>query len=193
MTTARIDHWASKHVDDRNRPWDILLLGGKVMPGIPTVDVELPGGLDVRKPRKGRGAQIVDEGAPPVIIHVKLQINDRAELAEFKALLPMLRPRSKSAQREPVSIDHPNPNFFDVVNVVVSDIRAGMPNAKDGWIVELKLIEWTPTVKTAPALTKKPVDDSEAWAPFGGHPASEDAPSKTAAPMTNLFSGAGSH
>lgn len=179
-------HWYRTTADSS---WDILLLGGVVMPGIPTVEVNLEGGLDVQKPRKGRGARIVDEGNPPSTISVTLQITTPDELDSLQNAMPVLRPRSKTAQRAPVEIVYPSVNFVGIENVVVSDVKLAPPNAKDGWLIEIKLIEWVPAPKPVKPLSKVPSGTATgAAAGAGGDAAGIEPPSKTAAPMTNLFS-----
>jgi hypothetical protein len=180
-----VNHW---NAPDGDRSWDVLILGGKVVPGIANVVMDLQAGLDVGKPKGGKGATIKDEGDPPAVVDVTVQLATQEELDAFKALVPMLRPKSKSAARDPIPIEHPNPNFWGIRNVVVGDIKAPMPTAKEGWTISIKLIEWVPVPKAVKKSSKKSEEkEAAAWAPFVDKDVREKAPSQTNAAKTNLF------
>lgn len=137
----------------RTEDWDALYLGGKRMPGIARVNVSLPSGLDVQKPKGGKKATIKDEGAPPAELDIELELTPE-QVTEFEAHIPLLRPRSKAGARDPLEIGHPNARLWGINVVTIGEIGAPHPKTGHTYSVSFRAHEWAP----APTKTKKPAE-----------------------------------
>ena len=91
----------------RKGPWDYIVIGGEVCPGVAQVSVKSASGLDVQKPKGGKRASIVDNGDPLLTITIKIELMPD-ELQEFRDfILPILRPPGKRRGRAPLEFSHP--------------------------------------------------------------------------------------
>lgn len=182
-----INHWndAETGGDDS---WNLVRLGPKYL-FIAKVNVKLPSGLDVQKPKGAKGATIKDEGDPPAEITIELQLNSRPSLQAFEAAKPMLRQKAKNGAREPLEIEHPNPNYWGITAIVIKDIDSPQPDAVTGWKVTIQALEWKPAPNAVKPAAKKPKaigDDAAAWAPYVDKTAVTDSPAKTGAAAKNF-------
>lgn len=161
---ATIPHWNSFLSDGS---WDTCALGGFWLPGVASVDVKFPSGIDFQKPRGKRGAKFKDIGDEPAKIKITLQISQYAELRAMPEIIRVLRPRGASLH-DPLEIVHPNPNAWGVAVVVIEDIESPQPSAVEGWTLTINALEWLPQPADLVAQTNKPKSkaDADAWAPF---------------------------
>lgn len=135
---------------NQSEDWDVLRLGGQVMPGVARVDVELGSGLDVKKPKGGRGARIKDQGAPPTELRITIELQHE-EMDRFIAIRKLLRPRNVDGARDPMEIQHPQAALWGIHVVTIGAITAPMPGRGGTYVVTFTAIEWAP----APKKTKK--------------------------------------
>jgi len=183
---ATVRHW-------QYGDWDVVILAGEWLPGVASVDISLPAGLDVQKPKGGHGATIRDEGHPPIALKIRLQFDTADELAEFVRLLPLLRPRAKGGARDPMEIVHQGANAVGVTAVVIGDIDIPAPTAVGGLVVEISAVEWFPAPKPAKqgsAKTKQHASasrDEAEWSKYRGDEARKDTPGKHVAPAVDIF------
>ena len=156
--------------------WDYVKLAGDVCPGVATVEIQAPDGLDRKKAKGKKKATITDNGDNPLEIDIELILLP-GDLDYFREVtLPMLRPRSKTGAREPVSIEHPMAELCGVRNIIVGTIKIHHPSGGK-MKVTIKAYEWVPSVagvlssgkvKTAPR-------DRQIYAPISGiQPTYED-------------------
>lgn len=180
---ASVGHWNRPDSDDS---WDVCILGGKFLPGVARVRVNLQSDLDTKKPKGAKQASIADKGDKPSKIEIELVLEDDEDLDMLDAQLVNLRPRSKGAGREPLEIVHPNPNFWGITAVTVDDVDAPHPDPVDGWVIKISCLEWAPEpIKIDPSKAKKkPKGDTDvgSWGPFlddgvagSGNPAANDS------------------
>lgn len=179
---ASVGHWNRPDSDDS---WDVCILGGKFLPGVASVDVQIISDLDTKKPKGAKQASIADKGDKPSKVKIRLQLEDDEDLDMLEAQLVNLRPRSKGAGREPLDIVHPNPNFWGITAVTVDDVSSPQPDAVDGWIIEVSCLEWAPEpVKVDASKNKKPKGETDvgSWGPFlddgvagSGNPVANDS------------------
>lgn len=134
----------------RVEDWDVLRLGGQVMPGVAQVTVDLGSGLDVKKPKGARRATIRDEGAPPATLRVEIELL-HGEMAAFESVKKLLRPRSVDGAREPLEISHPQAQLWGINVVTVGEVSAPMPSRGGTYLVSFTCVEWAP----APTRVKK--------------------------------------
>lgn len=176
-------------VPELGAAWDTLRLAGRVVQcKNPDVHVTLPSGVDPQKPKGGKKSKNKDQGDPPAKVKIKLQLADDAQRNAFLALVPFLRPHSKTGARNPIEIIHPNTAFWGIRYVTIGDIDSPMPSAVTGWTVEIEAFEWsTKPIAVKQPNDKKPKGASDGWAPFVDDKVRQEAPAHTDAPMTNLF------
>jgi len=143
--------------------WETLYVGGVTVPGVTLVDVKLPDGLDVQKPKGGKKATISDEGAPPVVLSCETTLNTIEEVTDFvNQVKPLFRPPSKGASRDPLEIAHPQAQLWDVHAVTAGEIDAPSPRAGGSYVVRYTLIQWAPAPEKTKESKKKPRDNKNA-------------------------------
>jgi hypothetical protein len=177
-------HWNGP---DGDSSWDTLVLGGEVIPGIATVDVDMGSGLDIQKPTGKNGAKVRDKGDPVARVNITIQIESQEELDELHSKVPVIRQKGLKGTHQPLKIDHPNTAFWGIDTLQVGRIHAPPPNAKDGWTIEIYAQQWVAEAKPVAKQKEKPEDDASAWAPFVDDTMRKDAPHQSATPLTNMF------
>lgn len=166
----------------REPDWDQLYLGGMRVPGVARVQVKLPSGLDIQKPKGGKRATIRDDGDPPAQLDIEIELQPH-EMAEFEGLIPFFRARSKNG-RAPLEIAHPNAALWGIGVITIGEIDSPMPRSGGTKLISMKAHEWAPApvaVKKAPDKPK--VDEMASWVPYtddgvagsGFHPSEDPA------------------
>ncbi len=129
--------------------WSVVWLGGELLPGLAEVTTAPSRDIDVQKSSGSDGARLKDTGYQPAEVTIALRMSSQEQLQAWEALLPSLHPRRPGGLRQPLAIQHPNPNSFGVVNVYPKKISA--PPPVDGvWTVTIECLEWFPGPKKAP-------------------------------------------
>lgn len=147
----------------RTEDWDALYLGGKRIPGVARVNISLPSGLDIQKPKGGKKATIRDEGAPPAQLDIEVELLPE-ELQEFESHIPLLRPRSKNGARDPLEIGHPNARLWGINVITVGEVSAAHPTTGGTYTVHIQAHEWAPAPTPVKKPQNKPRDgDPENW------------------------------
>lgn len=152
--------------------WDTpgaLWLGGYIVEAIPDVQVKVRSDIDVKKPKGKRGAKHRDRGDHPRDITIRLRIN-RQQRQAAADLRDIITPASSGDSRGPLSISHPNTDFWKVTAITIKEVDCPMPSAMDDWVWTVQAIEWvaeTDEVGNSAAGDKqRPKDDTSAWLPF---------------------------
>ncbi len=182
--------------ESQNNDWDVVILAGQELPGYAKVDVVLPTGLDVQKARGAKGATIRDTGDNPAKVKIRTALEDREELDALQAMVPLLRPRGKTSARDPLTIVHPNANFWGITAICIEEVSSPHPTALGGWEIVIDAIEWLPPAKVK-SQAKSPTDTAQAQymnlSPRDGilveglgPSEAERSPSKTDAALKNL-------
>lgn len=153
--------------DWRDGAWDELKLGGRIFPGIPSVEVNIQSNLDIKKPSGKRGGKSRDRGDEPCGIDITLRISP-AERFEFALCVPLLKPRAKGDARDPLTIEHPNTAFWGITALQVRKVHSPMPSSKDDWIVKIDCIEFVADSDTGAGVRKtsdkaRDNEDERAW------------------------------
>lgn len=133
--------------------WDILELAGIRMPGVAHVVVDMPSGLDCKKPKGGKKGRISDGGAQPARVDVELELQ-ADEMAELESVIPKLRPRSLGAPQEALSISHPNCRLWGVNLVKVGKIGSPMPKSGGTFTLKFQCVEHVARPKAVKAPKK---------------------------------------
>lgn len=136
----------------RTGEWDVLTLGGKAMPGVARVEVDIGSGLDVQKSRGSRRACVKDTGTPPAEVSIELVLLPE-NMAAFEAVLPTINPRSATASKVGLSIGHPNAKLWGISMVKIGRISSPMPSNGGMFVVKIRAIEHI----EAPKAIKKAV------------------------------------
>lgn len=143
-------------------PWDYVVLGGQVVPGVARVTVDSGSGLDVQKPKGGKKATIVDNGDPPAKVTIELELlpGDVEEFRDF--IIPILRPRGKNSGRAPLEIQHPNCEMWGIGIIAVDTIKSPPPKSGGTMTLTINAYEWAPGPEPVKRVEKvKSGDDSE--------------------------------
>lgn len=140
--------------------WDILLLGDVAMPGTARVEVDMPSGVDVKKPKGGRRATVRDTGSPPAKLDIELTLMP-ADMPLFERYLPILRPRASNGVMDPIAIAHPNARMWGINVVLVDSVSSPMPTTGGYLRIKIKAIEWVPVPKAVKKPKVQPKSESD--------------------------------
>jgi hypothetical protein len=140
--------------------WEVLFLGGRRMPGVARVEIQLPSGLEVHKPRGGKKARIKDIGVPPAEIEVELELLPE-EMPGLERVIDLLRPRAANGARKPLEIGHPNARLWGIHIIKIRNV--GSPQPGPGGSYKLKFAAYEHV--DAPKKVKKPADKPESGEP----------------------------
>ncbi len=186
-------------------PWDMVILGGKPLPGLCTIKCEPQLQIDQQKGPKHDGARLTLHGVLPSPIEIGVTIWTQEQWATFVTLVPLwwrkpekdaaslkaLASANKVSAREAQlmqaasSIFHPSLIPYGITQVIVRGPSipedGPVPQSK---IIRIKCIEYQPpTQKTAPSKVKpaKVAADERVVTP--------EPPSKTHVSPNGLASG----
>lgn len=134
----------------RSGEWDVLTLGGKVMPGVARVEVDIGNCLDIQKSRGSKKARVKDTGAPSAQVSIELVLLP-ANMADFEAVLPVISPRSPTASKVGLSIAHPNAKLWGINMVKIGNISSPMPTNGGMLVIKIRAVEHV----DAPKAVKK--------------------------------------
>ncbi len=135
--------------------WDLLWLGGDLMPGLATVDAEVARKIDIQPVKGSDGATIADEGYIPSPINIALKLWLKAHWLEWQRVLPAIHPRQIGGLRRPLEIWHPAAEVLGIETIYVTKI--GSPRGeggKDPRIIPIEAIQWFPAPKPAKTSSK---------------------------------------
>jgi hypothetical protein len=140
-------------------PWDYVVLGGQVVPGVAIVDVSMGTGLDIQKPKGGKRATIVDDGDPPAEVEIKLllQSDDMEAFRDF--IMPILREPGKNGGRQPLEISHPNCELWGIDTIAVGNISSPSPQSGGLMTITINATEWVAAPEPVKAPTKVLTND----------------------------------
>ena len=132
-------------ISEPTNEWDIAIFAGQLCPGVARVEADVPDNLDRQKPKGQKGETTVDNGDPLVEFDIEIELQP-SELQDFKdRILPILRPRSKTGGRTPMTFVHPQARLHSVQNIIVGRIRTPMPTSGGTMKARIQAREWVPT------------------------------------------------
>jgi hypothetical protein len=169
----------------RDPLWDVAYVGKERLPGVARVDIKLPGGLDVRKPKGARGAIVRDTGAQAARVSIELTMMP-ADMPELERVIPLLRGRGAGASASILDFSHPLAKLWGVGKIVVDDISTPSPTAGGAFRMSISAFEHVP----APKAVKKPKEeDASGWNDVQGlKDALSERPSQSGAAEENFTS-----
>lgn len=156
-----LEYW-----DDRDAPWDVLVINDKPLPGVWEIE-SAPRRLHLdRKKTKGKdGARLTDLGTKETVVTARGQLQALADWHELQRRLEVLNPRGKSRARTPLHIYHPALALMGLTRVYLEEIRA--PRVRGGILeLGLQLREWVPTPKPTNTDPQGLTDQEHAKAQF---------------------------
>lgn len=139
-------------VTDGDLLWDTLIMGGKVWPGLPTVDVKVTRKIDVQKNEGEDGATLKDVGYQPAEVSITIRMWLREQWEELQRRLAEVHPRRPGGSRQPVDIWHPMAQLLGVRQIYVTEIgelKPGFGPETGSFALSLKALEWFPATKPA--------------------------------------------
>lgn len=135
---AGIPHW-----EDDGSPWDKLILGNNVLPGVWAVvngAAELE--IDTKKTKGKDRARVKPLGLLPPKIQARGQLISREDWDALQKIMPDLRPRKPGGPQFALKIYHPAAAFMGLTTVIVERVRS--PEITNGVCeITLDLIDWT--------------------------------------------------
>lgn len=131
------------------RPWDKLVLGNYVWPGLAIVEPSVKLSFEVAKQNTQTDAsqppaykiRIADKGYEPAQIRALLQVWTVDQWADLKALLPKFSPKTNSKTRDAYDISHPATTLLGIKSVIVNSIAVRSP-VNQTLYVEFEMTQW---------------------------------------------------
>jgi len=118
-------------------------------PGIVTVTGQGPKRkLDLKKPKGSDKARLTDEGYQNAKLKAELSLWEQAHWDSLQELLPIIHPRRKGGDRQPLQIIHPAANLYGIDNVYVTSLPIiSLDRRTQIGTFAIELIEWVPAPK----------------------------------------------
>lgn len=130
--------------------WDVVYLGGEILPGIASVTVTTAGDIDERKSPGVRLSTPVDKGEKAAKVLISLTVLPSMYDRLREVIAPILRPQSKTGARQPMEIEHPLCELWGIGVVIVESVTTPNPSSGGTMAVRINCVEWNP----APAAAK---------------------------------------
>ena len=163
---AALPHW-----EDEGQPWDKLILGDNVMPGVWTITGgECARQVDHKKTKEKDKAHIKDLGLLPPRLQIKGRMAAWLPSGEptghweaLQRIMPDINPRKAGGPKFPLKIYHPAAAIIGVNMIYVERIRPPEVDVHGILEMQLDVIEWTDQPKkTNVQKPKVPVSDDAA-------------------------------
>lgn len=152
---AGLPHW-----EDEGAPWDKLILGDNVMPGVWSVvngQAELE--IDTKKTKDKDRARVRPLGLLPPKIQAKGQLVSREDWEALQRIMPDIQPKKPGGPKFALKIYHPAAALIGLTNVIVERVRS--PEINNGVLeITLDLIDWTEQPKKTNIQAKQKVATS---------------------------------
>lgn len=159
---ANLPHW-----EDPGSPWDKLILGDNVMPGVwAIIGGECARQVDHKKTKEKDKARIKDLGLLPPRLQAKGRMVSRlpngdptGDWEALQRIMPDINPRKAGGPKFPLKIYHPAAALIGVSVIYVERVR---PPEVEGGILTLAIdmIEWTESPKKTNVQKKPDVEIS---------------------------------
>jgi hypothetical protein len=135
---AALPHW-----EDEGQPWDKLILGDNVMPGVwAIVSGDCSRQVDHKKTKNKDKAVIKDLGLLPPRLQAKGKLCTREDWEALQQIMPDINPRKAGGPKFPLKIYHPAAAILGVSTIYVERIKP--PEIDNGVLTfEIDMIEWT--------------------------------------------------
>lgn len=123
--------------------WQRFVLGPHVLPGYVVVRIkEVARQLDRKKPRGKSGGALEDNGCKAIQVEVEVHLLKKHHHESWDVLFPQINPRREGATKDPFECRYPALDELDPGPFVVQSIVPGVPSAKNGRVMTIRLEEW---------------------------------------------------
>lgn len=129
--------------------WDVVYLGGEILPGIASVNVTTAGDIDERKSAGVRLSTPIDKGEKCAKVSISLVVMPSMYDRLRQVIAPILRPQTKTGARDPMAIQHPLCELWGIGVVLVESVTTPQPTSGGTMTVQVQCVEWTPAPKEA--------------------------------------------
>ncbi len=133
--------------------WDVVYLGGEILPGIANVTVTTAGDIDERKSAGVRLSTPIDKGEKAAKVNITLTVLPAFYDRLREVIAPILRPQTKTGARSPLAIQHPLCELWGIGVVLVESATTPNPTSGGTMTVQIQCIEWSPAPKQAKPKT----------------------------------------
>lgn len=130
--------------------WDVVYLGGEILPGFANVTVTTAGDIDERKSPGVRLSTPIDKGEKAAKVLISLTVLPGMYDRLREVIAPLLRPQTKTGARPPLEIQHPLCELWGISVVLVESVTTPNPTSGGTMAVQINCVEWSP----APAQAK---------------------------------------
>lgn len=153
---------ALPHWEDPGNPWDKLILGNNVMPGVWSITGgECMRQVDHKKTKEKDKARIKDLGLLPPRLQAKGLLHSRADWEALQKIMPDIHPKKAGGPKFPLKIYHPAAAIIGVSMVYVERIRP--PEIENGLLsFQIDMIEWSDQPKKTKSEKPKVAISNEA-------------------------------
>lgn len=141
--------------EEAGDPWDILVIGGHVLPGVWTVEGGVGRDLDAKTRKGDYGQRIRDKGYQNGDLTLVGVLAPEDEWEEFQgAPMKEIHPRRKGSAASVLGVHHPALAALGITEVIVERVHVPRPT-RDGIEQRIDVREWIDQPKAVPK--KKPV------------------------------------
>jgi hypothetical protein len=126
----------------------VLILGGPkglvLVTETAEVEIELEHDYDTQRRKGYNAARPKFVGIKPAEINVEFVVLPDEEVAFFRDVVPILRPKGKKGASQPLDILNHQANRVGITTVTLRRAKIGKPSPRDGRHVSMQLQEWSP-------------------------------------------------
>lgn len=135
--------------------WDYLILGGFQLPGL-VIDCpcETKFDIEIGKPNATEGAYVNYRGRAIRVIKYTLSIPDQEGYDDLVRLLPLINVCDGNREVVPYAIGHAQATLHGVKEVLISAVSVPTPNAANGFVYSIGVIEHKAKTKTTKTSTQ---------------------------------------
>lgn len=126
--------------------WDILILGGYILPGQWEITVSPARKVQVKESKDADGTVLDDTGYSGAKVTGRGRLWTDEQVSEFYALVPLFHPRNLGGASQPVTIVNPVSTLWGVKAIYAPKWSTSTPDG-DFLTVTFDAMEWFPATK----------------------------------------------
>lgn len=138
----------------RDSSWDRVKINGRVMPGrVRSLVITPERDVQASKQEGEDGIATKDQGYNGASVELVLEIFKARDVPAAEQEIARIHPRQTGGVATPHTIEHPIASIFNVRNIYIKSISAGMPEG-GRWPITISAGEWFPPEEKKPTKTK---------------------------------------
>lgn len=160
----------------RDGSWDTLKIDGRVMPGrLLSLTIDPERDVQTSKQDGEDGVTLKDQGYNGAAVEIVIEVYRASQVPAMEQEIARIHPRQTGGASTPHTIEHPIASIFNVRNIYIKKISAGMPSG-GRWPITISAGEWFPEAEKKPTKQGgggsggKPKSDAEAALDPSGSP-----------------------